>query len=287
MSRHVIVCAAIVACLLATSLNAAPLRIYAVGDIAQCDGPARESPAYKTSQMIPDDATVLTLGDSVYPLATKKHFDSCYTPTWGRHLERTIAVPGNHDYVNGSLASFAKYFGVHSDPRGYFMRRVGKWLLIGLDSNQRGPLLQQQLNWLHRTLDEQAQDSHCILAFWHHALFSSGLHSGDGDHMRQAWQHLQAHGADIVLAGHEHFYEDFPPLDDRGRRDSDGIREFVVGTGGARLVGLYRPAARSSVRRADYGVLALDVDDDGYAWEFKTIDNEVVDRGHATCHPKH
>jgi hypothetical protein len=274
--------AAVAAC---ANCNAS-MAVYAVGDIAQCDGGVKKAAANKTSAMIPDNAMVVTLGDSVYPLATTKYFNSCYAPTWGRHLDHTLAVPGNHDYVSGRLTDFAKYFGTHSDPQGYFARHVGKWLFIGLDSNQRGERLTQQMTWLGQTLAKESKGATCIAAFWHHALFSSGLHSGDGEQMRTAWQLLYDAHADIVMSGHEHFYERFELFNAHGARDDQGIREFVVGTGGATLYGIYKPSMRSSVRRAEHGVLALDISDDGYRWEFRTVDNEVADRGEGLCHAK-
>lgn len=36
----------------------------------------------------------------------------------------------------------------------------------------------------------------------------------------------------LMLAGHNHSYERFALLDGEGRRDADGLRQFVVGTGG-------------------------------------------------------
>ena len=50
------------------------------------------------------------------------------------------------------------------------------------------------------------------------------------------WQALYAAGADVVVNGHDHDYERFAPQDPDGREDRErGIREFVVGTGGAPL----------------------------------------------------
>ena len=42
--------------------------------------------------------------------------------------------------------------------------------------------------------------------------------------MAALWRTLARAGADVVLAGHDHHYERFAPI--------DGIRSFVVGTGG-------------------------------------------------------
>jgi len=286
MRRFLCVVAMVAALGAAYGEDRLPIRIYAAGDIAQCEGNVQDATANKTAELIPVGATVVTLGDSVYPLATAKYFASCYAPTWGRHFDHTIAVPGNHDYVSGRLTEFAHYFGPHTDPKGYFMRRIGSWLLIGLDSNQSGSRLTQQFEWLRKTLAEQSSSITCIAAFWHHALFSSGLHSGDGNAMRPAWQMLYEAHADIVMSGHEHFYERFDQLNAHGSTDQDGVREFVVGTGGATLYGIYRPSTRNSVRRSEHGVLALDLARDNYSWEFLSVDHETLDHGRTDCHRK-
>ena len=44
---------------------------------------------------------------------------------------------------------------------------------------------------------------------------------------------MSAAGADLVIAGHEHIYESFAPRNASGAPDPGGMREFVVGTGGA------------------------------------------------------
>ena len=56
--------------------------------------------------------------------------------------------------------------------------------------------------------------------------------------MQPLWEALHDAGAEIVLSGHSHHYERFAPLDVNGAADSgQGIRQFVVGTGGAFFTG--------------------------------------------------
>jgi hypothetical protein len=42
---------------------------------------------------------------------------------------------------------------------------------------------------------------------------------------------------DLVLNGHDHVYERYPPLGVDGAPDPEGIPELVVGTGGREIVG--------------------------------------------------
>jgi hypothetical protein len=96
---------------------------------------------------------------------------------------------------------------------------------------------------------------------------------------------LDEHNADLVLSGHEHFYEAFEPLDARGQRrgDGDGMRQFVVGTGGAKLYGFWRPPYASRARVLEFGVLQLTLEPDRYAWRFIDVDGRVRDAGAARC----
>lgn len=278
----------LLACALCTlaSLTGEPAlagtTVYAAGDIAECSGPASESDAAQTAALIPADATVLVLGDSAYPTADRATLAACYGPTWGRFRAHTYAVAGNHDYVNGSSTDFLEYFGAPTPHRTWFRVQVGDWWVIGLDSDLRGTRLAQQDAWLKRQLAEIDGDGHCLMALWHHALFSTGLHKGDGDPMKPSWRQLDAAGADMVLSGHEHYYESFDPRDADGKSQAVGIREFIVGTGGAQL----RDLSLSSRHRAYahvFGVLELQLESDRYRYAFHAVGGAVFDRGEASC----
>jgi 3',5'-cyclic AMP phosphodiesterase CpdA len=263
--------------------RAEPVEVYAAGDIADCrKSPASGSAAARTAELVPAGAQVLVPGDSVYPDATDENYAACFASTWGIHRANTLAVPGNHDYVEGRADGFHAYFGDRAGPDGYFARRLGAWLVIGLDSQQPPGDLDRQFDWLESTLEEH-RDSRCTLALWHTPLFSSGLHRGDGAHMQRFWALLDHHGAEVVINGHEHFYEAFDPRDAEGRARPDGIREFIVGTGGGRLYEFWRSPFESRARIEQHGVLHLTLADDGYTWEFLGVDGQVADPGAAKC----
>lgn len=272
---------------LAAALAAAPAtagtRVYAAGDIADCGGrePAT-SAAATTARMIPAGTPVLMLGDAAYPHADRATLEACYGPTWGRLLASTFAVAGNHDYVGGSAREFLDYFGERNPHHTYFRAALGDWWVIGLDSNLAGRPLARQAAWLQHELAAVGGDGRCIVALWHHALFSTGLHRGDGARMKPVWAALDAAGADLVLSGHEHFYESFEPLDADGAPRETGIREFVVGTGGGHLVDLSLSSRHRAFAR-EYGVLELELDRDRYRWTFRNTAGDVRDQGEAPC----
>ncbi len=112
-----------------------------------------------------------------------------------------------------------------------------------------------QGRWLRADL--AAHPRTCVAAIWHHPLFSSGEH-GNSPTSRRLWRPLAAAGADLVLNGHDHDYERFAPQTADGAASADGMREFVVGTGGAPLRAFTRVAANSVARyAAAHGVLKL------------------------------
>ena len=275
----------------------AGLQAYAVGDIADCGHRApADSMAARTSRLVPDGALVLGLGDMAYPLADAQTLAACYEPTWGRHRAATLATPGNHDYVRGSASGFLEYFGADALRDGGFIARTREltadWQLIALDSNVEGAALQAQYEWLERFFAAEAQapghTQRCLLVVWHAPLYSSGMHRGSGEKMRPFWQLIDRHGADLVLSGHEHFYERFDPLDAAGQAPSDGDapRQFVVGTGGARLYGFWKPPYRSEARVLEHGVLQLSLESRRYTWRFIDVDGRVRDAGVARCRAK-
>ena len=257
--------------------------VYAAGDIAECGAAVLESPAARTAALIPDGGIALILGDTTYPNADTATLKRCYEPTWGRFKATSYVVPGNHDYINGEATDFLAYFGARTPNKTWFRAPLNDaWWVIGLDSNLKEPALSQQQAWLTHELATIKGDGRCIVALWHHALFSTGLHHGDGDPMKSAWRALDGAGADMVLSGHEHFYESFEPLDADGHPQNIGIREFVVGTGGGRLTDLsFHTSHRVYTRR--YGVLKLELEPDRYSWVFESISHRKLDAGSAHC----
>ena len=97
--------------------------------------------------------------------------------------------------------------------------------------------------------DLAANAGKCILAYWHQPRWSSGTTHGSNAAYHQLWQDLYNAGADIVLNGHVHNYERFAKQNPTGRaRQPNGIREFVVGTGGRSAFYAFGTTARATAR---------------------------------------
>jgi hypothetical protein len=257
------------------------------GDIADCDTKGSQ----QTSDLLVDQpGTIFTAGDNAYESGTAAQFDDCYQPTWGRVKDRTLPAPGNHDYETPKAVGYLAYFGSAAAPKGttWYSTEVGTWHVIVLDSNcsQVGGCraTSPQGRWLAADLAAHA-DTMCTLAIWHHPRFSSGEHGND-DRVAPFWDQLVAAKADLIVNGHDHDYERFAPQNAAGEADwTAGLREFVVGTGGAGLRAFPSLAANSEFRIAGaWGVIRLTLQPEGYGWEFLAVGGGLADSGSASCH---
>jgi hypothetical protein len=273
----------------------ASITLFAAGDIADCRRkPAEQTMAAQTANLIENglakdkNAYALTLGDNTYPIGKPSEFSDCYDKTWGKFKTRTLPSPGNHDYGVPVAQGYYNYFDELAGPgrRGYYKKVIGNWLLLSLNSNIKDQAMREQMQWLKNELKEK--QSSCVLAYWHHPVFSSGGH-GDTANMQEAWRLLADAEADIVLTSHDHNYERFTPLDKNGRRSDKGIRSFVIGTGGAKLTPMFFPKSISDIRQNEvHGVLKLQLHANSYDWEFlatpETNASGFSDKGHSSCH---
>jgi 3',5'-cyclic AMP phosphodiesterase CpdA len=245
-----------------------------------------------TADLVPKikPKAVLVLGDNQYEKGELENYRKSYDPTWGKFKSITKPVPGNHEYATDQAAGYFDYFGKLAGDRtkGYYSFNLGNWHLIALNSNcefvggcNAGS---PQEKWLKADL--KANSKACTLAFWHHPRFSSGLH-GNNKALDIFWRDLYAARAELVLSGHDHDYERFAP---QGLNDTvdlkQGIRQFVIGSGGKNLYPFKTVRANSEVRNNDtYGILKLTLQPQGYTWDYKPIPgSDFTDQGKATCH---
>ena len=230
--------------------------------------------------------TVFTAGDNAYFSGTRQEYQKCYDPSWGRHKIRTRPVPGNHEYETPGAGPYFEYFGPAAGPSGvgYYSFELGDWHAVALNSNVAANEGSAQAQWLRADLS--ASHSRCTIAYWHHPLFTSGP-NGNQVHMHDIWRILYDAGVDVIVNGHDHLYERFAPQDSDGRSDpARGIREFIVGTGGApsyRFVANKPNSQRQITNR--YAVIRFTLLADSYQWSLLEAPNGgVLDSGTGTCH---
>ena len=259
-------------------------RVLAAGDIGECGGAAPE-----TAELLEQvQGPFLALGDIAYPKGAPQDYSDCYDPSYGPFKERTSPVPGNHDYMTDEGRPYFEYFGsvAGTQARPWYSKDIGDWHIVFLDSNceyiggcdEKSP----QYRWLQDDL--AAAQKQCLAAVWHHPRYSSSEY-GDNEEVAPMFDAMVAAGGDLVLNGHAHFYERYPRMDGAGQPSESGMREFIVGTGGANL---YRFAAinpASQVRwNQGHGLLQLDLGPEGYDWRYLPTDAGVtVDSGSDRC----
>ena len=265
----------------------APAVLLVAGDIADCEGQADA-----TAALLDDhEGVVAAVGDLAYPRGTPEDFARCYDPTWGRVRDRTRPALGNHDVAGGDAQGYFGYFddgAVGPRPGGYYGYALGNWHVVVLNSTCAlaggcGPD-SDQVRWLRDELAAAETDN--ILAYWHHPRFSTGQH-GDTPAVETLWTVVAKAGADVVVAAHDHDYQRFAPLDADGEPAPDGVRQFVVGTGGAELRSFTSTSPHVQFRQAQHaGVLRLELSACGYTWAFLAVGEQApIDEGQqtATC----
>lgn len=264
---------------------AAGAVLVGAGDIASC-GLTADSATAKVVAGI--SGTVFTAGDNAYERGTAAEFRDCYGPTWGAFRDRTYPAPGNHDYETSGAGGYFSYFGARAGPvgTGWYAYDLGGWRIYALNSNcfvVGCDVGSEQEQWLRADLATNPRA--CVLAYWHHPRFSSGQHGNDAE-VAPLWEALYAAGAELIINGHDHDYERFAPQAPGGTADpSTGIRQFVVGTGGASLRSFSTIRANSEVRNsATFGVLKLTLSSGSYTWQFVPAGSGTFrDSGNGTC----
>ena len=269
-----------------------PSILTGAGDIATC--PAGTGGSGATAQLLANNpGIVYTLGDNAYQSGTAGEFTNCYNPSWGAQKNRTRPSPGERDYLTTGASGYFNYFGAAAGPadKGYYSYNVGYWHVIVLNSMcERADIggcgiTSPMLTWLKNDL--AANPKKCTVAYFHHPLFSSGANGGNSK-MLPAFNALYAGRADVVVNGHDNDYERFARLQGSGLLNNNrGVRQFVVGTGGAPL----RPFGtnihpNSEVRNAStFGVLKLKLNPTSYDWEFVPAAPDTFrDSGSNNCH---
>ena len=275
-----------------TAAYAQTVTVAAAGDVA-CTQAAKvrkdRCQMAATAELIAarNVAAVFALGDLQYPQGSYYDFVDGYDASWGEFKAITHPVPGNHEYYLYGAAGYYRYFGraAHEADGGTYSFDVGGWHIVALNSNCLWAggcgADSAQVAWLRRDL--QAHPNACTLAFWHHPRFSSGRH-GSSDTYSAFWSVLDKAGVDVVLSAHDHHYERFALQRADGAPDPEGIRAFVVGTGGKSLYEIQNREPNSEVVGTDFGVLFLTLEPGSYRWSFESVGAPFSDTGEGACH---
>jgi hypothetical protein len=237
------------------------------------------------------NAVIFTAGDNSNETGTSANYSGCVAKTWGVYKSRIHPVPGNHDYMTAGAAPYYAFYGASAGTPGkgwYSYNLANNWHVISLNAlcSEVGGCGVGSPQEVFLKADLAANSGKHIIAIWHIPSFSSGGAHGNNTAYRAWWDDLYAAHADLVLDGHDHNYERFALQSPSAVADPNGIREFVVGTGGAgqRAMGTIR--ANSQVRSSGtFGVLKLTLHAHSYDWQFIPVAGKTfTDSGTQATH---
>ena len=161
---------------------------------------------------------VVMMGDNLYGGETPKDFDKKFTIPYKALLDGGVkfyAALGNHD--DAALQRNYKPFNMNGE-RFYSFKPQAGVRFFALDSNY---VDKAQLDWLDKQL--AMSGSEWKIMFFHHPLYSSGETHGSAELQRGLLEPIfLKYGVNVVLTGHEHFYERIKP--------QKGIAYFIIGS---------------------------------------------------------
>lgn len=200
------------------------LRFAVIGDTGTGSGKQREvaDMMARYHAVFPYEF-VLMLGDNMYGGESAKDFEKKFSGPYNELLNNEVkfyAALGNHDQ-----ALQVNYVNFNMNGKEYYRFKKNNVAFYALNSNYMD---KKQIKWLE---DELAKDtSDWKVAFMHHPPYSSGGKHGSDDKLRKVLEPIfLRYGVNLVLTGHDHFYERIIP--------QKGIYYFVSGAGGKLRVG--------------------------------------------------
>ena len=211
---------------------------------------------------------VLMLGDNLYGSEGEGDYAAKFEKPYKPLLDAGVkfyAALGNHDDPSQRLY---KPFNMNGERFYTFKAPRGSVRFYALDSNY---MQKDQLDWLAKEL--ASSDSDWKIAFFHHPLYSSGEKHGSDLGLREQIEPLFIkNGVDVVLTGHEHFYERLKP--------QNGIHYIVSGSSAKLRRGNIGQSAMTA-KGFDEGFTFMIVEIIGDELHFQTITEEgkTIDSG--------
>jgi 3',5'-cyclic AMP phosphodiesterase CpdA len=218
---------------------------------------------------------VLMTGDNLYGRESSRDYEKKFSIPYKPLIDAGVkfyASLGNHDD-----AGQIQYKLFNMDGRKYYSFKPKNGVrFFALDSNY---VDDKQLDWLGKEL--AASGSDWKIAFFHHPLYSSGATHGSADLQRGLLEPLfLKHSVDVVITGHEHFYERIKP--------QKGVTYFIIGSSAKLRKGdLRKSGMTASGNDSDYAFMLVEIDGDDMYFQAisdkgATLDTGQVRRAEAT-----
>ena len=224
------------------------LKFAIIGDSGQPGGGqtaiAKQMTAWRARY--PFEFVIMT-GDNLYGRERPRDYESKFSIPYKPLIDAGVkfyASLGNHDDEGQTQY---KLFNMNGNKYYSFKPKDGV-RFFALDSNYVDA---KQLEWLGKELTASGSD--WKIAFFHHPLYSSGATHGSADAQRDLLEPLFVkHGIDVVITGHEHFYERIKP--------QKGIAYFIVGSSAKLRKGdLRKSGMTASGNDSDYAFMLVEI----------------------------
>ena len=194
------------------------LRFAVIGDTGTGDGHQRDvARQLETWRAKFPFAFIVMMGDNLYSGDSPKDYQKAFEVPYKSLIDAGVkfyASLGNHDNPNERLY---KPFNMNGERYYSFKPEKSSVRFFALDSNY---IDDKQLQWLDKQLADSGSD--WKICFFHHPPYSSGETHGSAELQREKLEPVFIkHGVNVVLTGHEHFYERIKP--------QKGIQYFIVG----------------------------------------------------------
>ena len=238
---------------------------------------------------------VITLGDNQYESGSLSAYNQYWGPNWGSSApnSKLYPAPGNHEHGSPLASNYCAYFSGKtpvnicsaSTTRPRYKWTVGSWDFFSLDtgaSSSTGDLTTADKTWLDQQL--AASTKPCQAVYYHHPRYSVGTH-GNSAGLADDWAMMMTRHVDVVLSGHDHNYQRWNRMNATGGVDmANGIREFVVGTGGrSHYATSNRVTGVQALNATTFGVLKMTLQSNGFSWSFLPAGGTFTDSGTEAC----
>jgi hypothetical protein len=130
----------------------------------------------------------------------------------------------------------------------------------------------KQIDWLQSELAKDKSD--WKIAFFHHPPYSSGGKHGSSTQLREIVEPIfTRYNVNVVLAGHEHFYERIKP--------QKGIFYFISGAGGKLRKGDIKEGSPLTAKGydADMSFMLFEISKDSLHFQVISRTGQTVDSG--------
>jgi predicted phosphodiesterase len=253
------------------------VKFAVIGDAGRGDDPqhaiARQMVAWR--EKFSYDFAIM-LGDNIYDRHTPEDYLAKFERPYQALLDAGVtfyAAIGNHDdpasinYEKFNMGG-QRYYSFRKSDQPLGRIAGGGVRFFVLDSRTLDP---EQLVWLQQGL--RSTGSNWKIVYFHHPIYTSGRYQTAARTLRAALEPILVEGnADVVLSGHEHFYERLVP--------QHGIVYFVSGAAGSlRPNDIRQTGLTARGFDTDYSFMLVEIEGDEFFFQAISRAGATVDAG--------